>query len=180
MLFRSIDWWQLEASTYSGVSAANPITGTRWMNVTPNVTIGGNAAVFSVYSFAWFIKTNTLAQTINKWIPAGGPNQLRYAYSLHVKDNSLLSIDENEQDSGLTIFPNPTEDVVNLTFVSSGNESKLEIYDAQGKIVASPNLGYKEFGEHTVSINVGNLSDGLYLIKISSGGSTVSKKFIKR
>ena len=59
-----IDWWTLEAKTYRGVSAANPITGVRWMDVTPNVTIGGNAAVFSVYTFAWWIKTNILGQTI--------------------------------------------------------------------------------------------------------------------
>lgn len=176
-----IDWWTLEAKTYRGVSAANPITGVRWMDVTPNVTIGGNAAVFSVYSFAWWIKTNMLGQTIHKWIPAGGPSQLRYSYSLHVKDNSITSIDENTLEMVVNLFPNPVSDIINLTMnFENASDAQLEIFDAKGKMIANPSLGYKVQGEHTVSINVSNLSNGLYLLKITSGQSTITKRFIKQ
>jgi hypothetical protein len=177
-----IDWWTLEAKTYRGVGANVPITGVRHMSVTPNVTIGGNAAVFSVQTFAWWVKTAVgSGQTINKWIPAGGPSQLRYSYSLHVKDNSITSIDENTLEKDINLFPNPVSDIINLTMnFENASDAQLEIFDAQGKIIANPSLGHKAQGEHTFSINVSNLSNGLYLLKVTSGQSTITKRFIKQ
>lgn len=176
-----LDWWSLQAKTYMGVSAANPITGTRWMNVTPSVTLGGNAAVFSVQTFAWWVKTSINGQTVNKWIPSGGPSTLKYAYSLHVRNMSIGGIDDIENPLDINLYPNPTNENINITLsLSESTNTILEIYDAQGKLVATPNLGNKAQGEHNLSINVSNLQSGLYLLKIIAGENTVTKRFIKQ
>lgn len=81
----------------------------------------------------------------------------------------------------INLFPNPVSDIINLTMnFENASDAQLEIFDAQGKIIASPNLGHKAQGKHTVSVNVSNLSNGLYLLKISSGQSTITKRFIKQ
>ncbi|MFN3916506.1 MAG: T9SS type A sorting domain-containing protein [Flavobacteriales bacterium] len=125
----------------------------------------GNAAVFSVYTFAWWIKTNMLGQTVNKWIPAP-PSQLKTAYSLYVKDNSVTGIDENELDLGVNIYPNPTNNQITIDFnLLDATEVSFEIFDATGRVVALHNLG--------------NLPNGLYLCNIKAGETVISKRIIK-
>ncbi|MES2762483.1 MAG: T9SS type A sorting domain-containing protein [Bacteroidota bacterium] len=75
-----------------------------------------------------------------------------------------------------TIAPNPTSGLltINSGKVISGNV-KIEVVDALGKILISEN--HKEF--MTSTINVSELSSGIYFLKISSGENTTVKKFIK-
>jgi len=168
--------------TYKGVSLQNPITGERWMNVTPNVTIGGNTAVFNVQTFAWWIKTSLVNQaTINKWIPAYGLSTLKYSYSLHARNNSITGLDESNNPLGVNLYPNPSANAINLVLnLSEAVNAILEIYDSQGKLVANPKLGNKTQGEHNLSINVSNLQNGLYLLKIVAGENSVTKRFVKQ
>lgn len=176
-----IDWWPLEARTIKGVSAVVPVTGEEWMDITPNVTIGGNVAVFSVQTFAWWVKkSNVSGQDINKWIPNGGPSNMRFAYSLHIKDNSVTSLSENAFENNVIIYPNPTNEILNvsLEFQNSSNTT-LFIYDTQGKLIANPNLGIKNKGEQNFTINISNLPKGMYLLKIVSENNSITKKFIK-
>ncbi len=92
-----------------------------------------------------------------------------------------MGVEKLNSSNLFSVFPNPVSDIINLTMnFENASDAQLEIIDAQGKMIANPSLGYKVQGEHTVSINVSNLSNGLYLLKITSGQSTVTKRFIKQ
>lgn len=131
----------------------------------------------------------------------GSVNELEYAYivafdsitnnplakldldvqSLHSIYNSTLnqclttSIKEQKNQTEFSLAPNPTSNILNINTKLKGNNFKIEIMDALGKVFISEE--YKELNE--TSINLSNLSSGIYFIKVISGGNTSTKKFIK-
>lgn len=68
------------------------------------------------------------------------------------------------------IYPNPTSDILNIQ--TEQKISKIEILDTSGKLVKSNSGSGK-------TINVSNLSKGIYLIKIYSDKNIINSKFIK-
>ncbi len=86
--------------------------------------------------------------------------------------SGLLSNDEILQ-SELTIFPNPTDDVLYLT-IDSFRPGDLKIYDASGRIVKSLNLDSDQ-----TTIDVSNIRSGIYMLTTTNDLGSISRKFIK-
>lgn len=171
-----ISHWPRNSSSI-GVSAANPITGDTWFTYTP--TLNQNVASVTTTTFCWYISTNLWGQTVNKWIPAP-PSQLKTAYSLYVKDNAVTGIDENELEYGFNIYPNPSNSQITVDYtLSSESDGDLEIYDATGKLIAQHILGNQNSGNHSVTINISHLADGLYLCNLRVGDQVISKRIVK-
>jgi len=79
--------------------------------------------------------------------------------TLTVIDNTGIS--DNFQDNLLTVFPNPTEDVINVKADPKLVGSVYTVYDNVGKIVISGMLN----SEITV-IELANLAGGIYLFRV--------------
>ncbi|WP_159432690.1 S8 family serine peptidase [Mesonia phycicola] len=96
-------------------------------------------------------------------------------YSLIITGtSSSLSINNNEvADSAINIWPNPTNDLLNISTTSNINfeDYNINIYDLQGRIVV------KNITTETVDIS--NLNAGLYIINFSNGQNSIQKKIIK-
>lgn len=164
-------------SSSIGVSDASPITGDTWFTYTP--TLNQNVASVTTTTFCWHINTNLGGQTINKWIPAT-PSQLKTAYSLYVKDNSVTGIEENELENGLSIYPNPSNSQITIDYyLSESTDSQIEIFDATGKLIAEHDLGIQVNGSHSVTINIGHLARGLYLCNFKVGDEIITKRILK-
>jgi hypothetical protein len=73
-----------------------------------------------------------------------------------------------------SIFPAPFENEITIN-LSENITCEILIFDATGKIVASLHLN----SENTATLNLGNLSSGLYLVKISDGKNAFVKKIVK-
>ena len=89
-------------------------------------------------------------------------------------ENLLLSINDNDLSQSIKIFPNPVNDVINLSIPNHITATKIEIADINGRIVKS--ISYKGIRNQ---INVSELSSGLYLLNIYSLNGKASKKFLK-
>lgn len=73
------------------------------------------------------------------------------------------------------VYPNPTTDVLNVSSIGS-DISSVQIFDLNGRQVIA-----KSFSNVSeAQINVNELSTGMYLINITSGDKTVTKKFLKQ
>lgn len=81
----------------------------------------------------------------------------------------INEIEENNAQDGISIYPNPTNNIVKILNDNNLSINKIEITDITGRIVIS--LGNCE------EINVSNLPNGQYFIKISNGESTIVRKF---
>lgn len=95
-----------------------------------------------------------------------------YGYGLYYDAKSDLSIDENSFED-LTYYPNPTEDVLNLS--SKNAIEHVSVYSIIGQNVMeiSPN-------QTDVTLQVASLNPGVYLLKLAINGQTATYKFIKQ
>ena len=84
-----------------------------------------------------------------------------------------LSLEENVL-SGLKIYPNPTTGIVNIDLGASLSDTSIvNLFDIQGRIIST-----KEMNSSVDSINISNLSDGVYLLTIENGTSKTTKKIV--
>lgn len=86
-----------------------------------------------------------------------------------------LSVAEVDNLERIKIYPNPSQNFVNLVFGKS-YKSKIELIDVSGKTIFMD-----EFSEQTIQLNVSDLQNGLYFMKIEDMETGISaiKKFIK-
>ena len=89
-------------------------------------------------------------------------------FTLGVSDKSIASI---------TVWPNPAEDKLNLSFESSDNKTKISLYDVSGREVYTKNLETSTTKiNHSIDTQV--FYSGIYFLKIKNGNALYNKKII--
>lgn len=118
--------------------------------------------------------TMTIEVTISHYI-----DTITYVDSVHVLE-CHLPIDKVKQiDRSLLVYPNPTNDVVNLKFDLNGLEEDVEILvqDVLGRVVYTEQIQAFE-GTYNRQINLDNQSDGVYLLQLRVGDQVVPRKIV--
>jgi hypothetical protein len=87
-----------------------------------------------------------------------------------------LSTSEFELSSTISIYPNPTTNVLYIKNTNSNVPDSYAVYNMLGQVVLSKNIA----AETDLSINTSSLSNGMYFIKIAKGANQVSLPFIKK
>ena len=90
----------------------------------------------------------------------------------------LIGINENEdQDSELILFPNPSSDFINIEFVKQ-TKSNFEIIltDALGRTIVRKKY---DKTEKNIKFDIHELSNGLYFVHLNSPEVQATGKFIK-
>ena len=85
-----------------------------------------------------------------------------------------LSISESE--SYFTIFPNPANEYLNITFNSNFADTNLKIYNSLGKIVRNLNIQDASNNE-SIIIDTNDYPSGLYFVEISNKDISIKKSF---
>jgi hypothetical protein len=85
----------------------------------------------------------------------------------------LTTSEELLNDVRVKVYPNPTTDILNITF-DTQQFTAVNIVDLNGRLIKS-----LEVASNTSSVNVQNLKLGLYIVNISNNENTISRKFIK-
>lgn len=85
---------------------------------------------------------------------------------------TLLSVENLNENNKISIYPNPVKNILNI---KTQQELAVSIYNILGKKVLSNTIN-----SNTNTINVANLSKGVYLIKLKSPQGTITKKLIKQ
>ena len=75
---------------------------------------------------------------------------------------------------GISVFPNPATDKIKIESPVSLDNSAVEIYSISGKLVIKTSLNSKS------EINISNLPNGIYIIKINSKTVNFAKRIIKK
>ena len=82
----------------------------------------------------------------------------------------------DEELNGVKIYPNPVTYDLNISLNESAKNIAIELFDILGKSIIKKNFANRNM----ISIPIDNLSDGLYLAKISMDNHTVIKKILKK
>ena len=86
-------------------------------------------------------------------------------------DNVTFRIDDVD-DFKLNLYPNPVKNIATIS--ATETIEMVRIYDLTGRMVKQLNPNKSEF-----SLNVADLSNGAYLVKLNAGNKEATTKFIK-
>jgi hypothetical protein len=99
-----------------------------------------------------------------------------------VVDDGTFGIEEDNFVSGIKLgqsYPNPAVDNVNIEFeIDNDSPVKIEICDAQGKLVFIDELGDFTAGVHNYQLNLENFSSGIYYYTLFTNKSNLTKKLV--
>lgn len=84
---------------------------------------------------------------------------------------NVSSLDENDEDITVNLYPNPTMDNLNLT-TNKGIIESIAIVDVFGKTIE-----VLKVDSDTFEYNVNHLNQGTYFIKVTVDGKTLQKRF---
>jgi Secretion system C-terminal sorting domain len=129
------------------------------------------------------IPSDSGAEVIADYI-VNGPGTACYKYvfkrggtrwdSLNVCINRSVSIDENEELS-FAVYPNPANDVINISTKGTDGNSTIRITDVLGKVVLQESINENK------KLDVSDFKNGVYLINVIENGiSTKSKRIVVR
>ncbi len=89
--------------------------------------------------------------------------------------SGVLSTREQLILAGTKIYPNPTQNVLNITAGNGELPDAYTIYNSIGQLVADTTVA----SEANLTVNTSAYSNGIYFIKINKGGESKIIKFIK-
>jgi hypothetical protein len=82
---------------------------------------------------------------------------------------------------GLSIYPNPVDNIVDCQFgIVDFQSIGLKIFDLYGREVRTVMDEAKSPGECTVRIDVSDLPEGVYLVRLQAGNEMIVTKICKR
>ena len=83
--------------------------------------------------------------------------------------------------NSVSVYPNPVSGEAHLALTAAeAGRATLRIYDLNGRVVTSRDLGYAAEGEQVYTISTDGLSKGMYLINVIIGGHTAATKMLVR
>ncbi|NDA98552.1 MAG: T9SS C-terminal target domain-containing protein, partial [Flavobacteriia bacterium] len=95
-----------------------------------------------------------------------------YTVNITTSGASLL---ENDL-SAITIYPNPSSDILNIDLSSANEEVKsISIVDITGKLIQTIDVHENTY----ISLNVSSLASGLYHVMISSASNSIVRQVVK-
>ena len=127
------------------------------------------------------IAGNTTMRVTTKYKPEGSPTSCENGHDAEVEDYSInvmneLSVDEEELN-GFVIYPNPSNGQFNIVFNTSTNSPvNMTVFDIRGREVF--NNSFVSSATVNKTINLGNVQAGVYLLNVSEGSKSVTKKII--
>ena len=121
---------------------------------------------------------NTLMRVTTKYFDP--PTSCENNHDAEVEDYTInvmpaLSIDEFGLNS-ISLYPNPTSGVLNISLSNNDLPDGYSIYNMLGQTLSQKVIS----NVSDLSVNTANLSDGMYFIKITKEGNTISLPFIKK
>ncbi len=120
------------------------------------------------YAYWQFITDNTWIDGIYTITATFGGNTYETVFGI----NTNMGLEENEA-SPLTLYPNPTQNILNVGFDQPIESAAILGFD--GRVYSK-----QTFNSKKVQINVSHLPAGAYLLRIESGNTVEHKKFIKK
>ena len=91
-----------------------------------------------------------------------------------------VSLEEHERTDFFSIFPNPASDAINVRFATTESTSTtVNVIDITGKVIRTINLGTTN-GTQQISIDLNELTTGIYFVELVNDNGTQIKKFVKK
>lgn len=178
------DW---EVAEVGCVSPRAAVTGT--INSSPQIPViskvGNDLVSSATTGNQWYLNGNIISgATAKTYTPTSNGSY----YVTVTVDNcsststpinySITSIEKTENTLELTIFPNPSSDIITIEFDAVKKENyTIQISNALGQIVFRDDL-VQFFGVYSNQINLSTFKKGMYFVSFTSNYAETIKKII--
>lgn len=135
------------------------------------IEIDASGAILSTGTFIGTADFNPGAGTFNL-TSSGGTDA--YIHKMSAGSPRLSATGESVDVSDVSIFPNPTCDILNI--VTNTSIEEIEISDARGRTVTRVSFPSDHGGNSAVDVSA--LDPGIYFVKVISGGNINVQKVI--
>jgi hypothetical protein len=100
-------------------------------------------------------------------------------YYIKIVNPSVANVDNNKTEiSELIAYPNPTVDEITVRFTTNKTDMPITVYSLTGAMVYR-NTNTRVIGENRETIQVSNLAQGMYLIRVGDENSEKESNIIK-
>jgi len=125
----------------------------------------------SADEFGTSISLSTDGSTVAIGAPLNDGNGDRSGHVRVYDLSAILSIENNEISKNFSVYPNPVNNYLQLQLAPHLEFKTAAIYNYYGQLVSQ---------SKTITINVSNLSSGVYFLEIETNKGTGIKKIIKK
>jgi len=176
--------WTSNSNGYAvteGGSSGSPIFNSSQGYIIGTLTGGGSFCTsqsspdyYGKISYHWTSNGTTSIKQLKPWLDPTNSGVLSLSGSSN-PCTSLTALLENNF-SAITIYPNPSSDILNID-LSSANEEIQSIFlvDITGKLIQTIDVHENAL----LKLNLSSFASGLYYIKISSASNTVVRQVVK-
>jgi hypothetical protein len=110
-------------------------------------------------------------------VPCGREADYKNAYGWDDFSNIIgdcIGVKDIYMEQGITLYPNPASDNINITLPENVSQAMFTLYDMQGKILIKQEVSSKE----TVAVN--KLSAGVYIYNVRTSKQNYQGKLIRK
>ena len=99
-------------------------------------------------------------------------------YSIEICGTTSLSVDEFNLTNSLSLWPNPSQGEINVSFNTRNNDAvNINLYDLRGRLIN------KQYFENTSNvfnkaIQLGDLESSIYILSIENAGQIINKRIV--
>lgn len=120
-----------------------------------------------------YYKVPVKIDSINVYYMNTGKDTTVVSSSVHLE--TVTTVELNNDYSDVRLYPNPTNDILNIEFVSNNlSRTTITIVDLEGRKLYSQSEQFG-IGKHNFNLNIAGLNQGLYFISIGSSTHKFSK-----
>lgn len=87
----------------------------------------------------------------------------------------VLGINDTNLDSKFSVFPNPTKNILNISNSMDASIENIELIDINGRSI----INNKVANTTETQINISDIAQGVYMLRIVSDRGTLVKKIVK-
>lgn len=97
-----------------------------------------------------------------------------------VENCNISSASDTPEDTlnEISVYPNPSAGVLNISTGSTQKELNLVLISSSGRIVYSDKMNIGQDGGISKQIDLSNLAKGIYFVRLSNASQNIVKKII--
>lgn len=161
------------------IGYATSADGIAWDRFTSNPVIDFGTIGNWDHFQAWcpYVMYDNAGPLYKMWYSGGEFVNSRIGYATSIDVN--IHETHNVKNESFQCYPNPSSGALHLRYsISDIRYSIFEVYSADGVKVKTLFTGIQLAGEHTMKVDLSNLPDGIYFIRLQAGEDVETAKLV--
>ena len=155
------------AGTWTDLTGGNVSVGNDWNGVLTNLAMPAECNDQAMVYIRWIMVDNTGVGGGS--VTASGTSKID---DIYIKGTSLSGIEEELYLSGISFYPNPVKNILNIESVKK--ITRITIYNIAGVCVYD-----KKENNEKISVNISTFKKGIYFLSINNSSNLIKKIIIE-